>query len=139
VSAALKRRVLCLGRLVGEVFSVAADEAKTTPIYRAVEAQSGALAPVTMATAYVLLESMAADRDAMVEKVQAVQAETENVRHLYLTAAEAASVSARELVHALNARDDAERECAELREALDAARCRLQELEGSDRQRADDL
>lgn len=115
------------------------DEAKTTPIYRAVEAQSGALAPVTMATAYVLLEAMAADRDAMVEKVQAVQAETENVRHLYLTASEAAATSARELVHALNARDDAERECEELREALDAARCRLQELEGSDRQRADDL
>jgi hypothetical protein len=124
---------------VGEGFSVAADEAKTTPIYRAVEAQSGQLAPVTMATAYVLLESMAADRDAMVEKVQGVQAETELVRGMLLKATAALDSTTVELVHALNARDDAERECEELGEALDAARCRLQELEGSDRQRADDV
>jgi hypothetical protein len=114
------------------------DEAKTVPVYRAVEAQSGQLAPVTMATAYVLLESMAADRDAMVEKVQGVQAETELVRGMLLKATAALDSTTVELVHALNARDDAERECEELREALDAARCRLQELEGAGRQRADD-
>jgi hypothetical protein len=94
------------------------DEAKTVPVYRAVEAQSGQLAPVTMATAYVLLESMAADRDAMVEKVQGVQAETELVRGMLLKATAALDSTTVELVHALNARDDAERECGELREAV---------------------
>jgi hypothetical protein len=118
---------------------VAADEAKTAPVYRAVEAHSGAVAPVSMAAALVILDHLTKDRDALVEKVQGVQAETENVRHLYLTASEAQAVAARELVHALNARDDAERECEELRDQLEAARCRLDELEGAGRQRADDL
>jgi uncharacterized protein YhaN len=88
--------------------------------------------PVTMAGVYRVIDQLTDDRDALVEKVQGVQAETENVRHLFLVASEAQVVAARELVHALNARDDAERECGELRDQLEAARCRIQELEADD-------
>lgn len=115
------------------------DEAKTAPVYRSVEAQSGAVAPVSMAAALVILDHLTKDRDALVEKVQGVQAETENVRGLLVHATESCVQLARELTHALNARDDAERECEELRDQLDAARCRLDELEGAGRQRADDV
>jgi hypothetical protein len=129
----------CLGRvcalLAGEGCSVVAEEAKTTPIYRAVEAQTGQLAPVTMASAYVLLEHLAGQRDKAVKERDDARTERDNMVDL---TGEVGRLGAY-LRDVLAERDDAERECGELRDQLEAARCRLDELEGAGRQRADDL
>jgi hypothetical protein len=102
------------------------DEAKTAPVFRAVEAQTGALAaPVSMAAAYVLLEHLAEERDQAVKERDAARAERDNMVNL---AREVGRLGGY-LEDALAERDDAERECGELRDQLEAARCRIQELE----------
>jgi septal ring factor EnvC (AmiA/AmiB activator) len=111
------------------------DEAKTAPVYRSVEAQSGAVAPVSMAAALVILDHLTKDRDALVEKVQEALTQRDNLVNLTIEVGQLGAY----LKDVLAERDDAERECDELRDQLEAARCRLDELEGAARQRADDL
>jgi chromosome segregation ATPase len=119
----------------------------------AVEQHNARTAATTMVGAFRIIDHLTADNDVLVEKVQAVSARLDESRAevtqltYELTLANRNAVAASESREAYrqerdesdDARDDAERECGELRDQLEAARCRIQELEGSDRQRADDL
>jgi phage shock protein A len=81
--------------------------------------------PTSMAGAYVLLEHLQKDNEALVEKVQEALTQRDNLVDLTIEVGRLGAY----LKDVLAERDDAERECGELREQLDSARCRLQELE----------
>jgi uncharacterized coiled-coil DUF342 family protein len=127
----------------------------SAPEFRAVDALSGAVVrPTSLLASYSVIDCLQADVDALVEKVQQEAArlyetraevtqltyELTGANRNALAASESREAYRQERDEALAAGDDAERECGELRDDLEAARCRIQELEGDEvsRQRADD-
>jgi hypothetical protein len=124
------------------VFSVAAEDdeeygfcglegvsAPTAPLFRSVEHLSGDVVPQTMPAVLRALDLLRRDRDKLIEQVQGIAAERDNFAYQNAVLGEACAVVTLESKHAIAARDDAEAQCAALDEELQAARCRIEELE----------
>jgi hypothetical protein len=110
-------------------------EGLTVPMFRAVDAHTGEVAPVPtyMASAMVLLEEMKAQRDRAIRERDDAVAERDNMVNLGKEVGRLSDY----LQHAIADRDDYRDQVDEWRDKYDGAQCRMDEMAAEAKEKCD--